>query len=346
MRRCIKELTVLNYRRWNYFFSCLISAIICICGTASIATNQKSKTESANTNSAQERTLTFPKGASIGRLSLIPHDYLYLGQEKLIGAASGTAKVRVPKDKLLALELSREAYVHPDRLELCSAVGLDVVNINFMAMEDSESTWCDAVLQHASHFKSLKCLLLNRSDVTDAGLSHLTGLRDLECISATMTGIKGDCFKTLAQYKNLQYLSLSDDPIKQENLKYLSNCPSLSYLDLHHTGVGELGIECLSKCANLSTLKLADNRKVDDACIKYLLNMKHASLISLDGTSVSFNGLKALKPLKLYLLAVSEGTCDRKDLPVLNSLAKYVKVVPRSHRVDKSTEQMWAPLHE
>jgi hypothetical protein len=224
-------------------------------------------------------------------------------------------------------------------------VPLDAVNINFMAMEDSESAWCDAALLHASHIKSLKCLILNRSDVSDAGLSRVSALPDLECISASMTSVKGDCFKTFGQHKNLQFIGVGDDPLKEETIKYLSSCPKLWYVDMHHTGMGDLGVKYLSKCAHLCRVRLADNGKITDACIKDLLNLKHVSWLALEGTSVSAHGLKMLKPMNLDSLTIADGTCDKNDLAALHTWITRLAIVPRARKVDKSTEQLYAPLH-
>jgi hypothetical protein len=114
---------------------------------------------------------------------------------------------------------------------------------------------------------------------------------------------------------------------------------------VHHTGIGEIGVKHLSKCANLWHLRLEDNAKVNDACIKYLLNLKQLRELSLQSTNVSFNGLKALKQLNLVKLTVSEDTCEKKDQPVLQSLAAHVVVRPRSRVVDKGTQRLYAPLH-
>jgi len=330
------------YWRRNYFLSGLTSAIICILATASFATHQKSATNGAK-NSVEERTLTFPQSGSIGVLTLIPH-HNFIGNEKAIGTAIGTVKAIVPKGSWLGLELNRQAVLHPKLLDSCSTIGVDALNISFMSMEDGDVGWSDAALQHANHFKSLKCLLLNKSDVSDQSVSGLRGLPDIECISAFLTGINGDCFKTFSQYKNLQYLICSEDPIRQENLRYLSECPRLSYVDLRRTELGEPGVKYLRRCPNISTLRIGNNSKVNDACIKYLLNLRHLKSLGLENTAVTYSGLKALKPLNLQILSISEGACDGKDLPALKSLATKIQFVPRL-RVDRKMEQMFDPVH-
>jgi hypothetical protein len=189
-------------------------------------------------------------------------------------------------------------------------------------------------------------LLINRSDVSDAGISRLSGEHDLECISGFLTDIKGDCFKTFSQFKNLRYVAFYDDAIKEENLKYLSACPNLSYVDLHHTGMSELGVSYLSHCSNISDLRIQGNPKINDAAIKHLLNLKHLTWLTLEGTGTTFTGLQQLKPLKLDHLRISEGSCDAKDLPRLKALARNVEIVPRSHSVGTNMQQILAPLHE
>jgi hypothetical protein len=176
-------------------------------------------------------------------------------------------------------------------------------------------------------------------------MSRLKPQPSLERIIGFLTDIKGDCFKTFSRHPNLQGLDFYDCGIKEENLKYLAACPKLTYVDFHHTDMGEIGIKYLSQCANLSEVHVKNNARINDACLKYLLNLKHLSYLELDSTGVTFNGLKVLKPLKLNKLTISEGVCDVKDLPALKTLAKTIEIVPRSHKVDKSMQQILAPLH-
>jgi len=338
----LRELTVSNHCRQNYLFCWFITAIICSLATASIATN-KTSTAQTNTKSAEQRSITFSKVASIGTLVLIPHGGQNIGGPVPVGAAFGSVKVSVPAGDWLALELNRQAFEHPNLIDSSSETGLDGLIITFMSMDDSENRWCDTALLHANHFKNLKCLVLNRSDVSDAGMSQLHGQPDMEWITGFLTDIKGSCFKTFSQHKNLQRLEFFDVDLKQENLRYLSDCPRLSYVDFHHSGLTEVGVKYLSKCPNITTLRLGGNAKVNDTSIKYFLNMKHLSQLELDGTGTTVRGLMALKPLHLDRLKVSE--CDPKDVPALKTLARIVVFVPRSHGVDTRTQNLYAPLH-
>jgi hypothetical protein len=65
--------------------------------------------------------------------------------------------------------------------------------------------------------------------------------------------------------------------------------------------------------------------------------------LDLDGTRVTFNGLKTLKPMHLHLLSVTEGTCTAKELAALKGLAKQVQIVPRARGMNKD-EQLFAPM--
>jgi hypothetical protein len=326
--------------RRNYFFCWLISAGIFILATGSLAANNTS-TEGAKKLSVEERTLTFPGSASFGALALIPHDVARVGGPTNIGAAVGTVKVSVPNGQWLTLELNPLAFMHPKLLDSCSAVGLDGLVVNFIAMDDSEGGWCDTAMQHANHFKNLKCLILNKSDVSDVGVSALRGQHDIECIRCVLTRIHGDCFKTFSQFKNLYHLDCGDCTIKEENLKYLSDCHSLTYVDLRGTRLGNLGVKYLSKCSNLTGLRIGCNAAIDDASIKYLLDLRH---LDVDRTSITFSGLKALAPMHLRRLTISGGTCPAKDLPILKKLAKTVEVLPQSRSAGQF-EQLFQPLH-
>ena len=328
----------------NHFFCLLVlNAIIYIFATGSLAANP-TVAQGAKKQSLEERTLIFPGSASLGALSLIPYDGPSLGDPQHIGPAVGTVKISVPTGKLLFFELGPQAIAHPKLLDSCSAVGVDGLIINFIAMDDSEGGWCDAALQHADHFKNLKFLILNRSDVSDAGISQLKGQHDIECIRCVLTRVHGDCFKTFSQYKNLQYLDCANDTIKEENLKYLSDCPRLSSVDLRGNKLGDAGIKYLSRCSNLTELRIGCNPTVDEAGIKCLLNLKHLTYLDFDRSSITLSKLKELKPMHLDRLTVAEGTCPAKDLPILKTLAKKVSFAPRS-KSSKESDVLLAPLH-
>jgi hypothetical protein len=333
-------------KRLEHGLFLLACAVICALAPASLATNQKSdaaKKEQALNKSVEERTLVFPKIAELGKLFLVPHTSDGMKQETVVGTAFGTVKVHVPKNEFLVLSLNRQALQNPQCLDSCSATGVDGITISFLSMDDNENEWCDAALKHANHFKNLKCLTLNRSDVSDAAVSAMTDLRDLQFFAAFETRIKGYCFKTLSRNKNLRNMSCFDDAIEQENLKYLSDCPRLSAVDVRRTGIGDVGVKYLSECPNIATLRLGGNPRISDACTKYLLNLKHVEWLDLDGTRVTFKGLKALKPMHLHLLSVTEGTCSAKELPVLKGLAKQVQIVSRARGMNKD-EQLFAPM--
>jgi hypothetical protein len=174
------ELTVSIACRRYYFCGLIVNAIVCIFATASLAANHTAATDEAKNQAVEERMLVFPQKTSLGALSLIPHNGPMAGNARRFGSAVGTVKVSVPKGKWLSLELNTEAFKHPELVDSCSAVGLDCLIINFLSMDDSEGGWCDAALPHANHFKNLKCLILNRSDVSDAGMSKLKGQKDVE----------------------------------------------------------------------------------------------------------------------------------------------------------------------
>jgi Leucine Rich repeat len=322
--------------------------MICILPASSFAANQETNEGRTKTNSAEVRTLVFPSVKEFGKVALVPHAKDGISnRERIVGPAFGTVKVRVAKDEWLVLELMRQGLENPTYLDSCSAIGVDGLRINFLSMNDGENGWCDAALKHANHFKHLKCLILNCSDVSDASVSSLSQSGEIQFFSAFETPIKGDCFKSFPHYKNLQHLSCFDDAIKQENLEYLSQCPRLSSVDVRRTGIGDLGVKYLSRCPSITTLRLGGNPKISDACVKYLLNLKHVNWLDLDGTSVTFRGLSMLKPMNLDLLTVSEGTCKAKDLPALKRVAKHLGIVSQAstRARDKRDAEMFTPVH-
>jgi hypothetical protein len=100
----------------------------------------------------------------------------------------------------------------------------------------------------------------------------------------------------------------------------------------------------LSACKNLFELRIAGNSAIDDASIKYLLNFNHLIWLDIANTSVTCSGLKALKPLHLTKLTVSEGVCSGKDLPILKAVAKTVEFLPKSGSLD-GNEDLLVPMH-
>lgn len=295
----------------------------------------------------EKRTFTFPKDFSIGTLFLVSHDEhrCSTGDEQPLTPAYGTVTVSVPKNKWLMLELNRKGFENPKCLDSIAAEGLDVLHISFMSMEDSENTLCDRALIHANHLKSLKCLLLDKSDTSDKSIMQLNGLPNIVYISATMSSVNGDCFKTFTKFPKLRTLLLYDDPLKPESFRYLPLSPNLSYLDLHSTQLDDNAMKYLGQCPNISLLRIETNPKVTDAGLKYLLNLKHLESLDLSGTRVTCAGLKTLAGLKLKHLFVSQGVYSEKELASLKEVCPDVIVVGKARRLDQGTKDMYAPLH-
>jgi len=303
----------------------------------------------ASAQKGEQRTLSFPKDHSVGSVELAAENFFDERECGLVAIASamGTVTVSVPPGQHVLFEANNKVFENPSCLNEISASGIDAIKLSCFSIDDSEDGRCDRALRFVQHFsKSLKRLNLDRSDATDAGISALKKMPNLQVLFCYGSQIKGACFKDFPQaLPELSALNLSFCPVSQDNLGYLSHLPKLKYLALTNldSNLDVEGVKQLSKCSALTSLRLQDNRKVNDSCVKYLLALKKLEHLDLRGTSVTMNGIKMLAPLRLKSLGVPSFLSGSR--PQLNKLLPGTKIsFAGKVSVDAEVNHNFAPL--
>jgi len=275
-----------------------------------------SATAHANPSPQVKRTLQFPIANVIGTLFLVPGDFggtRDLESVQLVGPAKGTITVDVAKNTLLMLDFNRIALTHPQFLEDASPQGIDAVKVSFRAMLENDIN-CDKLLEHVPHFRDLVYADLDHSDAKDEQLSHWTNLPKLRCIHAMACHINGSCLKNLSSSHELSTLELDYCPLVQSNLAYLLKFSKLRRLDVAYCGLTAEGLKYIGKCSELVDLSLADNKKIDDVCMKHLVNLKKLAYLHLTKTTVTVSGLKTLAGLPLLALDLPRSSYSQAEM--------------------------------
>jgi hypothetical protein len=261
-----------------------------------------------------------------------------------VAGASGSVTVSVPKGQRVLFEANRRVFENPSCLDDVSPQGIDVLKIGLISLDDSEDGMCDKALAHAAHFQGIEEVEVDHSEATDSGLSKLRTLSSLQGISCYSSSIKGYCFRDLAMLPALKALWASHCDLVQENLKYLKDFPKLQVLNLDKTHLDSTGSKYLSFCRNLIELSVRGNQKFDDNCLLSLAALKDLSVLDVRETSVTAQGLKQLRGLKLQKLL----------LPNLlkNNIAELQTIFPRAlisadsstKSVGEESRALYAPL--
>ena len=90
-----------------------------------------------------------------------------------------------------------------------------------------------------------------------------------------MTTINGSCFQYFSSCHKLSCLLFSESAIADQNLKFLGALSALRYLDLGQTGISDKGVKYLAQCHKLESLNVSSNRKITDASVSNLLEIKN-----------------------------------------------------------------------
>jgi len=295
--------------------------------------------------SKHERVLHFPTGYSLGQVEIKP--YPPTGNKaELRGAAKGT--VKVPANHMVRFIPSQHFYSNPAIVKTLPVDGIDSLELTASAMFDGEEGLCDRALSHVGHLKSVVELILDRSDATDKGLAYAEGFPNLQKISAFTAAMQGDSFKHLSNLKKLRVLRLSRLWLKEENLRYFSQLPCLEFIVLTRANISDLGVKYLSDCKNLLSISMADNPKVTDKCIPYLLKLKKLRNLMLGETSITGAGLVKLAPLQLKVLELPVGDAGIANLHEVRKALSTVSLrqpAGKHKKLDSDMGTILSPLH-
>ena len=279
----------------------------------------------------EERTLQFPAGVNCGLL-LLTQTWIYPGTESsfatAVKRAIGTVHIKVPLRQALMLRLDPKLLFHSEVLEKISAVGIDALQITFMAMDESEDKLCDKALTHLSHFKHLHFLGIDKADASDAGLQNIAAVKDLRAIQIAGTRSTGAYFKALSSLPELQGVLLERESLLQsKNLASLANIPKLSLLELRWCNLDDEGIREISACKHLRYLEVNRNARLTDRCGKYIGRL--GSLIGLraDETGIADLAMDSICQIKnLQVLSLNDTKITDESMNSVRKLPQLVEL--------------------
>jgi hypothetical protein len=161
----------------------------------------------------------------------------------------------------------------------------------------------DQSLRFVRSFDQLTVLGLENTAVTDAGTRHLAHLRGLKGLYVchkrdgliASPDITDAALSNLVQGKNLDAFGVTG-PITDEGLSMIvSHCPNLIRLRLERSRITGKGMATLRGLKSLQQLWLTDNPSIDDAAVRELAGLPRLTRVSLEGTSVTIEGVAAIK---------------------------------------------------
>ncbi len=281
------------------------------------------------------RTLLFPDSYALGTLKID-------GVERL-----ARGRVTVPAGKIVTFSPSKDFLKVPAEIDKLNPESFDRVIINAFSMEDETLSYCDKMLLHLVHQRSITHLSVDRSDTTDTGLTYAAQLPNLEKFTAFESQSEARCLKQFEGHKKLRSIEMGCCNLKEEYFKYLPSLPQLQYLNLGHTLTTDAGVKLLSGCKGLLVLNLTDNPKVTDQSIDNILQLKNLQNLSLDGTAVTFKGAIRLTPLPLARLVLPGNMTKAQCQQIIKAFPGVVVVfhTRAPEPVDSETRKLFAPLH-
>jgi hypothetical protein len=325
------------------------------------------------------RTLDFHSDKSLGMVTVVPtkktEDYPSADQakeaSKAIGPALGKITFSVPRGCRVAFEPNRRLIDNPKQIEKFSPEGIDSIYLLSSAFDESEEDRLPKLIPYLSHFKGLKELHVDRSDLTDAQLLKLPDLNSLEIFTCSLDSkITGACLARLSQLPNLRYLDFWMTRLDEDNLKYLKNMHKLEALNLSDSSADTTGMKHVSACTGLKRLYLNWNKKLIDEDLTYLIplnnlqllhlrstpvtdrgmpalaRMKRLKTLSLLETKVTADGIYMLKPLHLQKLTISDHSYSAAQIQKLKEVCVDIEGVKQApvRPPDRDTLRLFAPL--
>ena len=325
------------------------------------------------------RVIDFHSTKSLGLLRLVPAcktgEYFMADEEKASGKDLAPAvdkmSINVPAGWRLGIEFNKRLFDDPKLMEGITPDGIDIIYITSKSMDDSEDERLTGVLPYLPHFRTLKELFLDKSDLGDAQLMKLPELKTLESFSCFLCdGINGSCLERLSRFPKLRYVSFWDTVFESKNIKYLKNMPQLETVNLSDCRMDTAGMKLLGTCTQLKRVYLAWNHKLKDGDLDYLLPLKnledldlrsvpisdkgvavlakfkHLKRLKLLETKVTPEGLAFLKNMHLQTLAITDHHYTDAQIKTLETYCPQVSInrPPRIVPVDKETARVFAPI--
>jgi Leucine-rich repeat (LRR) protein len=210
------------------------------------------------------RTVVFPEGRSMGRLSWLSRLELHEGLERWRALGEATGSVSVPADSAVRLDVNLEAHEDPSPLKRLAAD--DLQWLSFHAWGPSTRT--DHALSCIRHMTGLEGLDLAGTHVTDSGLAHIASLAQLRALLLEGNPVTDAGLAHLAALTKLETLELwgSRVTVSDAGLVHLAQLTALHDLTLWGTGVTDDGLVHLHRLTSLRRLGLSGTDVTDAGC--------------------------------------------------------------------------------
>ncbi|MBU6455108.1 MAG: hypothetical protein KGS72_25275, partial [Cyanobacteria bacterium REEB67] len=174
-------------------------------------------------------------------------------------------------------------------------------------------------------------------------IAAFKALNKVRVINAFGAALKGSFLKSHEKLQNVEDINIGFNPIAAENLQYLSKLPKLKALCLTDSTLDDNGLRYLTGLSNLQSLQLAGMRKITDKSVPVLAHM--TGLLSLDvrNSSISFNGICALKNLKLTSICLPPHSYPPQELATIRKLFPKT-LLSFAGTVGDETKSYFAPI--
>jgi hypothetical protein len=291
-----------------------------------------------------KRKLVFPGERSVGTLLLLPpHKSIRTAFEQISGA-KGVVEVNIPKNNLLIFEPNQQVFLHPAFLDIASVGAVDALKISFLSMDTKEDTLCDELLKHLSRFSNVSILCVADSDTTDSGLAAALHFPHLKELITTHTNVRGLFLKNTGSLCGVRTMDLGDCALDRDSYKYLSALKTLTSICLAKDNLDSSKLSEVVACPNLTDLDISGNSKIDDNCIKTILQFKKLQSLNLARTSITLQGLKLLSPLKLKKIWLPRSSYKDSENAMLTSMfGAAIMAHSSSAKRQKDLEMILAP---
>lgn len=280
------------------------------------------------------RVLKFPANVSVGGIAVL--DKAYYSVEDISGdisdrsinrKAQGT--ISIPANKFVVFFPNHNFIRSPHLLDGLPTNSFDFVLFRYMSMDSSDDHLGNPALAYLSRFSSIRCLDIEKAEVSDQGLKQLVPLVNLEFIALFSTEIDGTFLKSLAGHKSLRYVAVNNTGFKRSELRYFTLLPNLEYLNLSHLRLSDRDLDVLTSCKNLKWLSLASNPDITDSALKTFALMPKLHSLDLRDTRVSDKALNSL---------------DQKGIALRGKQSQLPTAKNRKRRDNGGVEEIFSPF--
>ena len=148
---------------------------------------------------------------------------------------------------------------------------------------------------------SLMKTAFEKQRISNAGLEKLTALSELERLTLAGNAVNNDGLRLLSRFPKLRELDLSILAVNDQGLAHLPEVRSLEWLNVRYSeGFGGViitnaGIRSLARVTGLKTLNLTGAAKINDDCIRDLVQLSELRSLNLFAAGITARGVARLR---------------------------------------------------